>query len=98
MDAVYEWLARMAGAVSHLLEPIVFLLDRLHGEVRGQLELLHVPFRWRQPIITGAWVLALFLLVRTLQGWVRVVALVLILLVLFKLYDFMPPPVAPRRP
>ncbi len=98
MNAIGQWLVRFAAAVSHLLEPVVFMLERLQVELRQGLDRLYVPYEWRQPIITASWVLVLYMLVRTLQGWARAVALVLILLVLAKLYEFMPAPMAPKRP
>jgi hypothetical protein len=91
METASHVLFAISRGLSQLMEPAMYGLQRLDAAIRVQLRDLHVPFEWQSTIITAVWVIGLVLLVRWLEGWPRLVAVVLIGLVLAKMYGVLPP-------
>ena len=90
MDWLEGALHRAAQQLSGLLNPVLFALERLGGLIRQQLDEFGVPYDWQRPMITVAWVLVLFMVVRTLAGWLRLIAIVVAAVILAKVYGFLP--------
>ena len=77
-------------AVSHLLDLLMFGLERVDRYLRAQLDGFGVRPGWQPAIITTGWVVLLLLVLRALDGWPRIVAIALTALVLAKLYGLLP--------
>jgi hypothetical protein len=65
-------------------------IDFVDRTIQHQLTLAGVPFRWQSVIVTALWTLVLFMLVRSVRGWVRLATLVVVSVVLAKVYGILP--------
>jgi hypothetical protein len=90
MDRLEHALTEAAVAVSHALDPVASGLKRLHFYLHSQMTFFNVPLGWHDGIIAAIWVGLLFMLFRMLVGWLRLVMLVCTLLVVAKLWGYLP--------
>jgi hypothetical protein len=70
-------LHRLADRVGPLLDVPLGLLRQLGALVRRQLAVFRVPWEYHDWIVIGLWVLVLFVLLRALGGWLRLLVLLL---------------------
>lgn len=79
-----------AVATSHALDPVAAALTRLHFYLRLQMTGFKVPPGWHDGLIIGLWVVLLFMLFRLLNGWLRLVMVVATVLVVAKMWGYLP--------
>ena len=90
MDWFETTLRRLGAQLSNLLIPVAWGLERLHAAMRQQMEAVGVPFEWQRPVLNAFWALVLFMAVRSLSGWLRLLAVVFAAVVLAKVYGLLP--------
>ena len=90
MDQVERALHSFLALLSAMLEPVTWSLERARYSIIQQFDRIGVPYRWQDVIITVAWVLIVLMTLRTLTGWLRLVAIVLVALVLGRVYGVLP--------
>ncbi len=90
MDGFETTLQRFAAWLSHLLQPIEQGLQQLGLSLRVQMDAAGVPAGWQGPLLTCGWLLILAMVVRTLVGWWRLLAVVAAAVVLAKMYGVLP--------
>ena len=76
--------------LSRILEPLAVGVDIVNRSVHHQLGALGVPFGWQATIVSVLWALVVFMVVRTLSGWARLVAMTLFAVSMAKLFGFLP--------
>lgn len=91
MDLVNHIVFIIGFGMSRLLEPAMGPMDTFNAFLRQQLALAHVPYEWQGSVVTAGWVIVLFLVFRALQGFLRVVFVLLTAAVLAKIYGILPP-------
>ncbi len=91
MDLINHIVFVIALGMSRLLEPAMGPMDQFHAFLRQQLAVTHVPYEWQGSVITAAWVIVLFLVFRTLQGFMRAAFVLLTAVILAKVYGILPP-------
>jgi hypothetical protein len=93
-DSVMGWFEQsvndFGGYLSRVLTPVTIGIDFVDRTIQHQLTLAGVPFRWQSVIVTALWTLVLFMLVRSVRGWVRLATLVVVSVVLAKVYGILP--------
>ena len=89
-----EWLDQGVHSIgvflSRFLEPLAIGVEMLNDSVRRQLEQFGVPFQWQVSVVSILWTLVLFMLLRTLTGWVRLLAVAFVAIALVKIYGYLP--------
>lgn len=90
MDQVESVLRSVLVQLCRLLDPLIALLAQLEAAVRAQLTQFGVPYQWLGPIVAAAWVIVVFMLVRIVPGWLRMVVLLVVALVLLRIYGMLP--------
>ena len=90
MDRFEHALQAAAGALSQALDPVSSALTRLHFYIHSQLTAFKVPLGWHDGIIIALWVLLLLMVFRLLTGWLRLVMLIGTLLVVAKMWGYLP--------
>ena len=76
--------------VSRLLDPVMYVITRLHLILAKQLEQVWVPAWWQPWVIVALWAITLTLAFRLMRGWVRLGSLFLVALVLVKAQGVLP--------
>ncbi len=90
MDPLEHALLVAVVAVSHALDPVVAGIGRLNSYIHSQLFFLAIPLVWHDGIVAALWVVMLFMLFRTLTGWLRLVMLMCTILVVAKMWGYLP--------
>ena len=90
MDRFEHALQTGAVALSKALDPVASALTRLHFYIRSQLTAFRVPPSWHDGIVIALWVVLLFMVFRLLTGWLRLLALIGTLLVVAKMWGYLP--------
>ena len=91
MEELRRTLDRAGSMLSRLLDVPMEGLRQAGDVIRRQLGVFHVPWEYHAWIVTGAWVLALFILLRSVGGWVRLLVLLLAAALIAKGYGLLPP-------
>jgi hypothetical protein len=92
MDLVNRIVFVIGLGISRLLEPAMGPLDQFNFFLRQQLASLHVPYDWQGGVIMAGWAIVLFMVMRALQGFLRIAFILLAAVVLAKVYGVLPPP------
>lgn len=92
MSLLQQLLHAIGSGISRLLEPALVPLDELDDFLRMEMTTLFVPSSWQPVLITAGWAIVLALLFRMLEGWKRVVLVLVTAAVLAKIYGVLPLP------
>ena len=90
MYQVEKLLREIAIVLSRLLDPVLAGLDHLGSLIRRQFDQWGMPFQWQQPAVTALWVIALLLLLRAFDGWIRAVIVVVVAIFLLRAWGYIP--------
>lgn len=90
MWRVEQFIQHVVGLLSRLLDPVVAGIEWLDRLAVTQLEGAGVRVVWAERVVALAWFVSVLLMLRALQGWWRVLALLVLVLVLGRLYGIVP--------
>ena len=92
MNLLLLLLRAIGAGISRLLEPAMVPLNQLDEFLRTDLAAIMIPSSWHHLIITVGWAILLAVLFRALDGWKRIVLVLVTGMVLLKVYGVLPPP------
>ena len=72
------------------LDPIAASIEEMNFHLRHQLGLLQVPFDWTFVVVTAFWCLTGLMVMRVLDGWLRLSVIAAAALVMAKMFGLFP--------
>ncbi len=90
MDWLEQAVQDLAALLSRLLDPVAIGVEVVNSIVKHQLAVFGMPLNWQATVIPSLWALVLLLTLRTLTGWARIVAIVVVVVSLTKIFGFLP--------
>ena len=90
MWRVEQVIQHTVDILSRLLDPVVGAIEWFDRWTVRQLEGAGIRVEWADRVVAVTWFLSVLLALRMLQGWWRVLALLVIVLVLGRLYGLVP--------